>query len=124
LQHYLVDWSARTGVPAQFQAVGPEAERFPPEIETALYRVVQEALTNVAKHAGARVVSVVVERQDGRAIAVVEDDGVGFDPEAASASGRLGLLGMRERVAVLGGALEVESSPGSGTTIIARVSLL
>jgi signal transduction histidine kinase len=89
----------------------------------ALYRVVQEALTNVARHAGARVVSLVIQEQDGCALAVVEDDGAGFDAEAAAAAGRLGLLGMRERMTLLGGVLEVESRPGAGTTVIARVPL-
>jgi PAS domain S-box-containing protein len=123
--HHLADWSARTGVAAQFQAagLGPDSPRLPPEVETALYRVVQESLTNVARHARAGLVGVVLERQGGLAIAAVEDDGVGFDPVAAAESGRLGLLGMRERLALLGGALEVESAPGAGTTILARVPL-
>lgn len=123
LRHYLEDWSARTGVAAQFQAVGEQAGRFPPEVETTLYRVVQEALTNVARHAGARRAGVIVERQGGRAVAIVEDDGVGFDPEAAARSDRLGLRGMRERLALVGGGLEVESAPGAGTTIIAWIPL-
>lgn len=123
LRQYLHDWSVRYGVEVQFEAAGLGDSRFPPEIETSLYRVVQEALTNVVKHASARVVSVVLERQDGRAIAVVEDDGRGFDPEAAQDSGRLGLIGMRERVSLFGGELSVESSPGAGATIIARVPL-
>src|SRR5262249_43068948 len=74
LRHYAEDWSALTGIEIQFQAVGLESGRMPPDVETTLYRVVQEAMTNVVKHAGARAVGVVVERQDGRAIAVVEDD--------------------------------------------------
>jgi signal transduction histidine kinase len=123
LHQYLEDWSARTGVEVQFQAAGLEAVRFPPEVETTLYRVVQEALTNVLRHAGARLVSVVLERHDGYAIAMVEDDGIGFDAEAAAASGRLGLLGMQERLALAGGNLEVESNPGAGTAVIARVPL-
>jgi PAS domain S-box-containing protein len=122
LRQYLEDWSGRTGVAAQFQAVGPAA-RFPQDIETALYRVVQEGLTNVARHARARRVSLVVQHQDGCAIVVLEDDGVGFDPEAAAASGRLGVLGMRERIGLVGGALDLESSAGAGTTLIARVPL-
>jgi signal transduction histidine kinase len=123
LQHYAEDWSALTGLAVKFQAVGLESARLPPDVETTLYRVVQEAMTNVMKHAGARVVSVVLERQDGRAIAVVEDDGVGFDPEAAAESGRLGLIGMRERLALVRGHLEVETRPGAGTTVIAQVPL-
>jgi PAS domain S-box-containing protein len=123
LRHYVEEWSAMTGTEVQFQTVGLESARLPPDVETTLYRFVQEALTNVLKHAGARHIGVVVERHDGRAIAVVEDDGVGFDPEAAAGSGRLGLIGMRERLALVRGRLEVESSPGAGTTAIAQVPL-
>ncbi len=125
------DWSLRAGVTIDFQAVSFENQRLPPEVETTLYRVVQEALTNVAKHAKARRVAVVIGQSDGCAMAVVEDDGVGFDTEsishnAAPARGenrRLGLLGMRERVTLVGGTLEIESTPGQGTTVIARIPL-
>lgn len=129
----VADWSARTGVPADFQSVGFGATRLPAEVETALYRVVQEALTNAAKHAGAGQVSVVLTCRKGEVVAMVEDDGCGFDAEGVAQTptpgrpegerGRLGLLGMRERVALAGGALEVESAPGQGTTVIARVPL-
>lgn len=115
-------WSSRTGVRADFQAGGLGAGRLPPEVETTLYRVVQEALTNVSRHAGAGLVSVVVTRPDGHATAVIEDDGAGFDPSADPA-GRLGLLGMRERVELVGGELVVESSRGSGTTVRVRVPI-
>ena len=123
LRQYLEEWSARTGIEVQYEAVGLDSSRLPSEIETALYRVVQEALTNVVRHSRARRVSVVLERQDGRAIAVVEDNGVGFDPEAAAESGRLGLIGMHERVALVGGRLEIESGPGAGTTLIVQIPL-
>ncbi|MDY3561756.1 PAS domain S-box protein [Gemmata sp. JC673] len=123
------EWSARAKVPVDFQAVGPAGDRLPREIETALYRVVQEALTNAARYAGARRVAVVVGRRGDEAVAVIEDDGYGFDPESvprAAIPGRrggLGLIGMRERVDLLGGELEIDSAPGSGTTIIARIPL-
>jgi PAS domain S-box-containing protein len=116
------EWSAQAGVPVDLQTVGLESGRLPPAAETALYRVVQEALTNVARHARANSVSVVVSRHDGQATAVVEDDGVGFDLADAGA-GRLGLIGMRERVALAGGNLDIESEPGRGTTVIARVPM-
>lgn len=125
----VAEWSARAKVPVDFQAVGAEALRLPREIETALYRVVQEALTNVARYAGATRVSVVVGRREEEAVAVIEDDGFGFDPEAVPRTpvpgrrGGLGLVGMRERVELLGGALEVDSAPGAGTTVIARIPL-
>ncbi|HYH63885.1 MAG TPA: chemotaxis protein CheB [Urbifossiella sp.] len=112
-------WSTRTGVAAEYRSAELEGGRLPADVETALYRVVQEALTNVARHARAKAVSVTVGRAGGEARAVVEDDGVGFDPEAGTI--RLGLAGMRERVELVGGALEIESAPGAGTTVIARV---
>ena len=96
-------------------------ERLPPEVETALYRIVQEALTNVSKHAGASRISIVVRRKGNSAAVVVEDDGRGFDAHARSAG--LGLPGMRERVALLGGRLIVESSSGSGTTLAVEVPI-
>jgi len=96
------------------------SERLPTEIETTLYRITQEALTNVVKHAQARHVSIVLNRRDGRVAAVIEDDGRGF---VDSGSARLGLVGMRERIALVGGRLEVESSPGAGTTLSIEVPL-
>jgi PAS domain S-box-containing protein len=124
LRELVGDWSERTGVPANFQA-GMGQGRFPPEVETALFRVVQEALTNVAKHAQANRVGVVVARRDGFAVVFVEDDGQGFDPEspAITQSKRLGLVGMRERVSLAGGKLEIESRPSAGTTVYARIQL-
>ena len=96
------------------------AERLSKEAETALYRVIQEALTNIVKHSGARRVSIVLRRNLDAVVAVVEDDGSGFDPHAARADA-LGISGMRERVSLAGGRLQVESRPGSGTTIVAEV---
>jgi signal transduction histidine kinase len=97
-------------------------ERLPSEIETTLYRVVQEALTNVVKHAGARHVSIVVSSRDHTVAATVDDDGRGFDVTRTRGDA-LGLLGMRERLALVGGTLTVESAVDSGTTIAAEVPL-
>jgi signal transduction histidine kinase len=94
--------------------------RLPAEVETALYRITQEALTNVVKHAHAKRVSIVLTRRDGSVSAVIEDDGRGFAEEQGSENG-LGLLGMRERVALVDGRLSVESSPGAGTTLSIEV---
>jgi signal transduction histidine kinase len=94
--------------------------RLPAETETALYRIVQEALTNVIKHAQAGTVSIVLTRKGDRVVAVIEDDGRGFDPEDMRDE-RLGLLGMRERIALVDGQLSVESRPGEGTTIAVEV---
>jgi signal transduction histidine kinase len=94
--------------------------RLSAEVETALYRIVQEALTNVVKHADARRVSITLVRKGVSVVVVVEDDGRGFEAgHARDAS--LGLLGMRERVTLVGGTLTVESAPGSGTTLVAEV---
>jgi two-component system, NarL family, sensor histidine kinase DevS len=97
-------------------------ERLMPEAETALYRIVQEALTNAVKHARASRVSITLVRKEEFAVVVVEDDGQGFDPQATR-PGALGLGGMRERMALVGGRLSVESAPGSGTTLAAEIPL-
>jgi signal transduction histidine kinase len=96
--------------------------RLPGDVETTLYRVVQESLTNIAKHAEARNVSVSVTRRNEAIAAVVEDDGIGFDQRTVRQEG-IGLLGMRERLALVGGRLEIESRPGAGTTVVAEVPL-
>jgi signal transduction histidine kinase len=96
--------------------------RLPPEIETTLYRVVQEALSNVVKHSAARHVSIVVAQRGARVAATIDDDGQGFDETLVRADA-LGLTGMRERLALVGGALEIETASGSGTTVAAHVPL-
>jgi len=96
-------------------------DRLPPDVETALYRIVQEALTNIVKHAQANAVSIVLARKAGAVTALIEDDGRGFNHDGSGEG--LGLLGMGERLALLGGRLEVESRPGAGTTIVAEVPL-
>jgi signal transduction histidine kinase len=111
--------AARSGVKVDLD-LAPGARDLPPELETALYRIVQEALTNVVKHAGAG--SVVVAAPPGLVRAVIEDDGAGFDPGAVRESA-LGLVGMRERVNLLGGRFEVHSATGAGTTIVAELPL-
>jgi len=95
-------------------------ERLPSEVETALYRVVQESLTNIVKHAGAKRVSILLARKDGTVVAVVEDDGSGFDPDIAREDA-LGLAGMRERIGLVGGRLQIESAVGAGATLVAEV---
>jgi signal transduction histidine kinase len=93
--------------------------RHAPELESAIYRLVQEALTNVAKHAGASRVTVAVIEDDGTVQLTVTDDGAGFQTDAASEG--FGLIGMRERVTLLGGELDFDSRPGAGTTVAARI---
>jgi signal transduction histidine kinase len=97
-------------------------DRLPSEVETTVYRIVQEALTNVAKHAEASRISILLTKRDGSVAAVIEDDGRGFDPGAVGDEG-LGLAGMRERVGLLGGRLRIESAAGAGATLVAEVPL-
>jgi signal transduction histidine kinase len=119
LERLMQTFSEQTGIRTELEARLGEA-RLPDDVETTLYRTVQEALTNVVKHARATRVSVVVTRKGGGVTAVVEDDGVGMT-ESRGVEGGIGLLGMRERVALVGGRLEVESSPGAGTTLAIEV---
>ena len=126
LGNFVREWSKEFGVRADFQSQGLEGVRFSFETETNLYRITQEALNNIHKHAKARHAAVVFERRNGQVVLVIEDDGVGFDRiDAAGASGArgIGLLGMQERAAIIGGTLEIETSPGKGTTIFVQVPL-
>jgi signal transduction histidine kinase len=128
LQSHLDEWSTRHGIEYDFHARGLRGTRLSRDVETTLYRVIQEALTNVVKHARARRVGLLLERRVGTAQAILEDDGAGFDVDRVLASPetarRLGVRGMRERLALVGGDLEIESTPGSGTTLYARVPVL
>jgi signal transduction histidine kinase len=119
LERLAESFAEQTGISVDFQTALAD-ERLPEEVETALYRIVQESLTNVVKHAQARRVSILLARKDGAVKAVVEDDGQGFDPAEQTDDG-YGLMGMRERLALLGGRLEVESGHDGGTTIAAEV---
>lgn len=120
LERLTAAFSEQTGIPVDLQATDSD-ERLPQEVETALYRSVQESLTNVVKHARAHSVSVLVSRRGGKVSAVVEDDGQGFEP-SSPVDGGFGLVGMRERLALVGGRLRIESrGDGSGTTIAVEV---
>jgi signal transduction histidine kinase len=121
LEHLTTSFQEQTGIQVDFGVALGEG-RLPGEVETALYRIVQEALTNVVKHARARRVSISLTRMQHSVNAVVEDDGQGFDPETTREGG-FGVVGMRERLSLLGGRLRVESRPGAGTTIAAEVPL-
>ena len=111
----------RSGLDVQVEA-RLDGRRLSPETETSVYRIVQEALTNVVKHADARHVSVVVTRKERSVSVVIEDDGRGFDPDSVRHDA-LGLLGMGERVELLNGVLLVESSPGAGATLVIELPL-
>lgn len=96
-------------------------------IETTLYRVLQEAITNVVRHAGAQRVAIILETTGSEVRLIVEDDGYGRPADETNtgnmSSRRLGLLGMRERLFAVDGSLEIESNPGQGTTLFARAPL-
>lgn len=122
LGNFVREWERHTGIKAEFHATGLARARLPFEVETNLYRIGQEALNNIYKHARAKSVSVLLEKRGGNVSLIVEDDGVGFEPASAKVMRRgLGLAGMRERAAIIGGALEIESAKGKGTTVYARV---
>lgn len=120
LSRYIDEYRRRFELQVDFRAIGFDGRRLPPVVETALYRIVQEALTNVARHAGASHASVLLEWAGKDIRAIVEDNGCGFDP-AAGRERKLGLYGMQERAALIGGALHIESQPATGTTVIVHV---
>jgi PAS domain S-box-containing protein len=123
LANYVQEWSKRVSISAELHASGLLDERLPSEAETTLYRIAQEALTNVAKHSRASNVDVILERQPDSVVLIVEDDGVGFDAAGADkADHGFGLLGMHERASMVGAVLQIESSPGAGTTVLLRMT--
>jgi two-component system sensor histidine kinase NreB len=113
-------FTEQTGIPVDLEYTLGDS-RLPAGVETALYRITQEALTNVVKHAQASRVSIVLTRKDASVIAVIEDDGQGIDLDDTREGG-FGLLGMRERVELLGGRLQVEGGAG-GTAVVAEVPI-
>ncbi len=121
LPRFLTEWSAYQGITANFHTAGDVPARLAPDAETTFYRVTQETLNNVVKHAHATRVDVVLERQHDTVTLVIEDDGLGFEPAAADkAPTGIGLVGMRERAASIGATLQIESAPGKGTTVYLR----
>jgi PAS domain S-box-containing protein len=124
LRTYVKEWMRHTETAADFQAIKIGKERFDLNVETHLYRIAQEALNNISKHAKAENVTVMLEKRNRELILIVEDDGQGFDPakvQRPRKSGRgLGLIGMQERATLIGGELDIESS-NNGTTIYVRV---
>ena len=128
LSNYLSEWSDQFGIATDFQCNDAGLDRLSDEIRMTIYRVVGEALTNVSKHArGAGAVGIVINREQSLLHVTIEDDGCGFNPmlvphhSAMKTGSGLGLAGMRERLLLVGGELEVESSPGVGTTVFARI---
>jgi PAS domain S-box-containing protein len=127
LTRYATDYAKSHGIAVNLEAEGLDSSRLPSPVETALYRIVQEALTNIARHAAAKTVRVTLTRQPLEVHTVVEDDGCGFDVETtlrtSHTSGHLGLYGMRERAVLLGGSVTIESARGKGTVVSVRIPL-
>ena len=122
LRTYVQNWSEQFGIEAAYHSTGMEGARLLPDVETQLYRIFQEALQNVHRHANADRVNVLFERPDGQAVLIVEDNGAGYDPEQSINDERgMGLINMSERAALVNGNIEIESQKGVGTTVFARV---
>jgi signal transduction histidine kinase len=121
-RRHVSDFAKSFGVVVDLRVPSSVARRLSPLVQSTMYRILQEALTNVARHAQARAVAVVLKHEKTVLELVIQDDGVGFDPAAvlSEASG-LGLHGMQERVALLGGSVQIESRRGHGTVIRARI---
>lgn len=122
LAEYAGNWSKRFGIHAKLHMTRPTDERLTSDMETTIYRLAQEALNNVVKHARADRVDIILEHSREHVSLIVEDNGVGFNPsEIQTTGGGFGLIGMRERAALAGGDVQIESTPGRGTTVILRV---
>ncbi|HTW71213.1 MAG TPA: ATP-binding protein, partial [Acetobacteraceae bacterium] len=126
IAQYLEEWGERSQLQFDLQ-VNLAHRRLPQTVETTVYRALQEAITNVVRHAEADRVAVILEMVGRQLQLIVEDDGKGFPLDDAGGGGQgtmhLGLLGIRERLALVDGTLEIESSPGGGTTLFVRVPI-
>lgn len=126
IERYLREWERQCGLTVDFASVGVDGSRLVPDAETAVYRIVQAALTNVVQHAHAQRASVLLQRRDDKLVVVIEDDGCGFDLGSAYLAPlerRLGLAGMEERARLMGATLTIEAAPGRGTTVFLEVPL-
>jgi PAS domain S-box-containing protein len=123
LERLSLDVTGANAFVVDLNVTGPRLPRLPEQLEIALYRIAQEALTNAAKHAAPKAVSILVHRNAKEVRLVIEDDGKGFDVDELVSDTQLGLLGMRERAHLVGGSMTIESSTGHGTTICISVPL-
>ncbi|MCB2178424.1 HAMP domain-containing protein [bacterium] len=127
LDRHAKEYTQFCGVAVDLQVVGVEDTSLSSEVKITLYRIIQESLTNITKYANAKRVSICLEQRADQISAIVEDDGVGFDVDqtldTVRKENKLGIYGMRERAELLGGTLMVESRPGNGTAIFARIPL-
>ena len=127
LANHLEEWAESSTITIDFHSNGLLEQRLGSQLESTIYRIVQEAVNNVIKHANAQNVSIILEKRGNRVLVIIEDDGVGFDAEALlktpAGNRRFGLLGMQERVALVGGLLSIESTPGIGTTVLVHIDI-
>jgi len=127
LARYAADFGRTRGITVRVETMGLDDSRLAPAVETALYRIMQEALSNVARHAAATTVSVWLRRRQGAVALIVDDDGCGFDseqpPGPATAARGLGIHTMRERAAVLKGTFAIDAAPGRGTRVEVEIPL-
>jgi PAS domain S-box-containing protein len=121
LQQYTALVGRQSELSVRFEALGLDGKRLAPDVETNIFRIAQEALTNVIRHAHATQADVLLENREQGVLLIIEDNGIGFDYDEAARRGRLGLFGMRERAEMLGGHVVVETSPGTGTTVFVEV---
>jgi two-component system, NarL family, sensor histidine kinase UhpB len=117
LENYVSDWSERFRIAVDFRCLGLDGDDLPALVEATIFRVVREAFTNIRKHAAARNVRLAVEHEADRLRVVIEDHGKGLDHDAAMAPGRCGLMGIRERLALIDGTLSIEAASPSGTIL-------
>jgi signal transduction histidine kinase len=127
LTRYATDYAQSHGIAINVHTEGLDSDRLLSPVETALYRIMQEALTNIARHAAAKTVRIALIRRPSAVWMVVEDDGCGFDVETtfrtSATSGHLGLYSMRERVTLLGGSVAIKSGQGEGTIVSLQIPL-
>jgi signal transduction histidine kinase len=127
LTRYTTDYAQSHGITVNVHTERLDSSRLPSAVETALYRIMQEALTNIARHAAAKNVRIALMRQPLGVHMTVEDDGCGFDVETtlrtSTTSGHLGLFGMCERAMLLGGSVTIESKSGKGTSVVVQIPL-
>lgn len=122
LQQHTEEFSRHYNIKVEFEAVSMEDVRLSIEVETALFRIVQEALTNVALHADATWIDVLISRNNNLVAVIVEDNGIGFKLSPVTTAEHLGLFGMRERIEMLGGIFTLESTIDEGTTVKAEIT--
>lgn len=126
LEQYVMEWSRHSDVFSEFSVIGLKEIALSKDIQNNLYRITQEALNNAAKYARASRINVLLEERGKSLILIIEDDGVGFDtvaPQKTGVNRGFGLVGMRERASLIGGTLEIESTPGEGTTVFVKIPL-